>query len=202
MSGTGREDRRWRCRLVGGDVGGLVGGSVGPPVVATKADWSAAMSGDWWWRPVGGRSVAATRGDWSVGPPVGGRRWRTGRRRCRGTGRGLVGGDVGDWSAATSGGLVEDWSTNVAGATRWWYSDVGGGPIGGPVGGDVGDWSAATSDWVEIGRSVVRRCWRTGRRRCQYSVEDWPGGDVGGLADVVGTADWSVSTRGWRRRIG
>jgi hypothetical protein len=102
---------------VGGDVR-LVGSTSGTgrdlsvhPWVATLADWSAAMSGDQEdWSVAMSTGRRRRRGTSRTGRSTAGRRrWRTGRRRCRGlvgvTGRrcrGLVGGDVGE----LVGGLV------------------------------------------------------------------------------------------------
>jgi hypothetical protein len=65
--GPGRRTGRWRCRGTGRRRRrGLVGGLVGPPVVATLADRSAAMSGV---RRRTGRWRC--RGDWSTSGTVG-----------------------------------------------------------------------------------------------------------------------------------
>jgi hypothetical protein len=188
---------------------GLVGGLVGPPVGATgrrrcrrpvvggDGDWSAATSG------TGRRTGRSTA--W--------RRWRTGRRRCRGPG-GLVG--------------------MMSGTGRRRIGGLGKGLVGPPVGGDVGglvggdggtgrrlsvamsgDWSATSGTgrlvihpWVKHvggprrdagdGYNVmsgtvgvnVGRYRRTGRStRGKATLADRLGGDrVGGpVGDDVGT---------------
>jgi hypothetical protein len=107
--------------LVGGDVGGLVGGLVGPSA-ATLADWSAAMSGF-----VGGLVGGDVGGPSAATPGTGRRTGRStrgcadagGPGRCDVGGTGQNGGDVGDWSAATSTGR-SDWSvSNSRGGRRW-----------------------------------------------------------------------------------
>jgi hypothetical protein len=147
----------------------------------------------------------ATRGDqWRrrrglvgglVGPPVGWRRWRTGRRRCRGPGR-TGRGDVGDWSAATSGDWSEDWSVHPCG-------DVGGlsaamSTLGGLVGGDVSGTGRRRrrGDWSEDGRSTRGDAGDWSAAMSGTGRRDWSvaGGLVGG--DVGGLVETGRSTRG------
>jgi hypothetical protein len=174
--------------------------------VAMSGDWSAATSGtiDWstrgWWTWTGRRrcrigredwsvAMSGTTGgdvsmeDWSVHPRVA-RRWRTGRRRCRG---GTVGGTglaaiPGDRSRRRRG-PVEDWSGPPAGMDT------------------LADWSARCRG------PVVTVCasgpWRrrrgSPRDRSVWTLASWSAAMSGGLV-VTGRwrcrGDWSAATSG------
>jgi hypothetical protein len=112
-------DRSWRCRgLNGGDVGDPVRDWSVHPWVATLADWSAAMG-------------TASR--------------RTGRWRCRGTGRRRRRGFWWDWSVHRVSTLWTGWRRCRIKLPA--------------AGGDVGDWS---EDWLTCGdvmdRSAAMSC--------------------------------------------
>jgi hypothetical protein len=220
-------DHRWRCRGPRrrrrggsvedwsvhpwvGDAGGLVG-----DVVGAVGDRSVAMSG------TGRRRRRGLVGDWPVHPcgDAGG------LSAAMSVVSRLVGGDVGDWSAARRG-LSEGLSVNprVATLADWSWRrcrGTGRGPVGrcrgtgrrrrrGLVGGLVGP-PVGGGRWRTVGGDV-RGPRRTGRWRCRGPVGATSGGRLWTGRSTVGTRgpvaamsgglveDWSVAMSDWWRR--
>jgi hypothetical protein len=114
------------------------------------------------------------------------RRWRTGRRRCRGPGRRTGRWRCrGDWSAATGTGR------RIGRSTRGWrrYGLVGGGDVGfvGPQAATLrGPGRRRYRDRLSDRSVHPRRRWRTGRRRCRWVCR--------GLVGWRCRGDWSAAT--------